>query len=232
MTAAHDKENAVQYIFDATVELARSHASNPAHPIPIIAIGGCSGVGKTHLTDVLQERLREAGTKVTVLRLDDFILPRGQLKDIDKIPHPNVHPNFDGKQAQRVLSEIKSDTKSIRQPMWDRTKDEHVTVEVTVCYEHVDVILMEGVYALEKNVYGLSNFSDLRVFIDAPIQVIYEWMCHREAQKKQPRPKELFDKDIAWDLEDYQKVIAPSKAEAHVIVTKDSSHKLTLQAKS
>lgn len=49
----HAEELQLEPLLEHLHEIATAHTLNPSEPIRIVAIGGCPGVGKTHLSQLL-----------------------------------------------------------------------------------------------------------------------------------------------------------------------------------
>ena len=190
---------------------------------PIIAIAGCSGVGKSKFTRKLRSVLEDAQIRVAIFKGDDFLQPTPVTKPSI---HATAHRNLDSYRLHEVMKQLGEGKKHIQKPVWEhaawiqRSKREEVE-----CFDGIELILFEGTYALcGPDTYDFLKYSQCRVFIDAPEERILQWNWERELRGTRARTREKFDEDVAWDMEDYRRVILPSKKDADFIITKDESH--------
>lgn len=204
-------------------DLAHKHASNKETPKPIIAIAGCSAVGKSFFTRQIAKLLNQENIKVAIFQQDDFNQPT-------PVENTKMHPYFDYRRLHTVLQQIVMGHEHVKKPIWDKTGPKSVKEEVVACFHDIDLLLFEGTYTLcGSNTYDFLKYSNYKVFIDAPQDTIVSWNYEREVPKgKKARTKEKFDSDIAWDMEDYRNVILPTKQVADFIIEKDSNHNYLL----
>ena len=209
--------------------LARTHHNNNYLPMPIIAIAGCTGIGKSHFTKQLVKLLRTKFLKtkhmnVAILKEDDFLQP-------ELVKNPVTHPHFDNSRAHDVIQQIIANGEHVRKPVWDHSEAISCKEEIVACFHDVDLVLFEGIYALcDENTYDFLHYSSLRIFLEAEEKDIIEWNWQRELEcPKKARSREKFDGDVAWDMEDHRKVVAPTKKDADFIIHKDANHNYSLE---
>jgi len=212
-------------IIERVQELAHHHALNPQEPKPIVAIAGCSSVGKSYFTRQLYHALRKNGVKVAIVLMDDFMNPSAVHAKKD-----GLHENFDHDGLHAMLQQILAGHEHVKKSAWDKNLPACFIKEETACFCDIDVILLEGIYVLcDMAPYAFSQYSMLRIFIDAAEDDIRNWKREREAAKPGPaRPKEVFEKRLEWNMEDYRVNIKPSSKNAHFIILKDNSHHYTV----
>lgn len=231
-TAAHEEikqfKSAVAPIAHAAKKLALERAANKKLPIPIMGIAGCSAVGKSTFTKKLAYILKKEGINVLVIKLDDF-QPQ-PLTDMERLLSHRVHT---------AMQEILAGKEHIVRPAWDKTWATQTKEDVTTCLHDIDLILVEGLYALcgPDTPYDILKYLSCKIYIDASEDLIRSWNWKRElkaeaVEGRTPRTKEKFDADIDWDMEDYHKVILPCKQVADFIISKDERHQLTIICQS
>lgn len=190
---------------------------------PIISIAGCSAAGKTEFTKALKKELKKADINALILKQDDFMNP------LEIIPDYILHPHLDHKKIHEVMKNIKNGVLKITKPKFDWKK--RAVVYENIDLSDIDIILFEGLYVITGLSYGFVVYSDIRIFINAKEEDIIEWNWQRENSGKvshTPRNREKFDKDIAWDMEDYRKNILTTKINADFVIEKDKNHTYSL----
>jgi pantothenate kinase len=129
------------------------------------------------------------------------------------------------------MCDIKKGMVRIIKPKFDwKTRS---VIHEEICLDKIDIILFEGTYVLTGDeAYNFDEYNDLRLFIYADDNDIVAWNWHRENACYNgyiPREREKFDKDIAWDMEDYHKNILPTMLKAHFIIEKNTDHLYSLK---
>lgn len=206
-------------IVEKAKSLACQHANNKNSTIPIIAIAGCSAVGKSTFARKLSEVLNEGEIKATIFKQDDFLQPT-------HVENTTLHPYFDYHRLHNVLRQVIDGQEYVEKPVWNKNGPKPVKEEIMASFCDIDLIIFEGIYTLwGADTYDFSKYSAFKIFIDAPLDVISVWNWERELQRgERARSKEKFDSDIAWDMEDYRNVILPAKKVADVVIEKDANH--------
>lgn len=212
-------KNLVQPIIVRAQELAHEHAANKHLPIPVVAIAGCSAVGKTSFTKQLAKLLKQEEIKVAIFNLDDFLQPTPVFNAL-------LHPYLDHLRLHEVIQKVIAGQEHIQKPIWDRTGLKSVKEEVVACFHDIDLILFEGIYTLcGSETYDLLKYSSYRIFIEAPEDQIMQWNRDRESLKcRKSRTQEKFESDVAWDMKDYREIILPSKNNADIVIKKAAGH--------
>ena len=207
-------------LVDYLIDMVDHHRNENFKPVPILAIGGCPGVGKTYLTKTLASILYENGIRCIILPLDHFNLSPEERKKIGTewdIRH------FKAPELQNVLFSIFSGKKLIEKPTCNQLTGE-IGKEL-IDLNEIDLILFDGLYALCSE--ASLNFFDCcsaGVFVEADESDIYKWKWEREQKKVQPRTPEQFKSHMQALINEFQLRIAYSKANALFIIQKDSNH--------
>lgn len=212
-------------IVNTLVDIAENHKQDSSKAVPIIAIGGCPGVGKTYLTKILLTELQESGVNCIVLPLDHFNLSPEERKKIGTewdIRH------FKARELYDCLASIFSGEKNIKKPTCNQLTGK-IGAEV-LDLNNIDLILFDGLYALcSKPPLNFFDYCLEGVFLEADESDIYKWKWEREQKKIQPRTPEQFAKHMKALFIEYHQNIEYSKENASFIIRKDSNHNYELE---
>ncbi len=94
-------KNSIDSLFQAILQLKDRYKEKNERPI--VAIAGCSAVGKSKFTARLSQILNEEGIKAVILRMDDFLQPTPCQKP--KM-HAFAHRNFDPYRLHEVIQKV------------------------------------------------------------------------------------------------------------------------------
>lgn len=206
----------VEYLKD----IAEHHEQNPSKAVPIAAIGGCPGVGKTYLTKSLLSALQEKGVRCIALPLDHFNLSPTERKKIGTewdIRH------FKSSELHSCLAAIFSGEKLLEKPTCNQLTGE-MGIEI-LDLTTIDLILFDGLYALCTDVpLNFFDYCLMGIFLEADEADIYNWKWEREQKKTQRRTWEQFVKHMEALLQEYHQNIEYSKKNAVFTIRKDSQH--------
>ncbi|MES2121457.1 MAG: SDR family NAD(P)-dependent oxidoreductase [Chlamydiota bacterium] len=205
-------------------EMASAHRLAPASPPPILGIGGCAGVGKTHFSLNLKSLLQEAGVRCIVLHLDHFNLSVEERRKVGTEWDPS-HLRVD--EVHRTLRAIASGSKRIEKPFHNQITAES-GMEV-IDLTDVDLILFDGIYTL-SNAAPLDFFQYCAggIYLESEEDNITAWKWEREQKKTHKRTPEQFAHHMEAILLDFHENIMSSKQQARLILTVDSDHHMTI----
>lgn len=211
-------------VINHLINKSKCHKQDPSRPIPIVAIAGCGGVGKTYFANLIMQRLKKEGVQCAILPFDDFLLsPEERRKlgtqwDLNHIRCDKLHD---------VFSQILSKEKWIKKPTYNPLKKE-VGSEIWDL-QGCDLILFEGLYALCTHPpVNFFAYCDSGIFLEADEADIFTWKWNRELQKDSPRSPQQFAKHMEAYLSDFSTTIAYSRSNATFIIQKDSKHQYSL----
>lgn len=216
---ADDLSPIIQY----ATEMAHAHQQEPANPPPILAIGGCAGVGKTHFSLHLNRMLQEAGVRSIVLHLDHFNLSVEERRKVGTEWDPR-HLRSD--EVRRTLHTIASGCKHIEKPFNNQVTAESGVEMIDLT--DVDLILFDGIYTL-SNTAPLDFFQYCAggIYLESEEENITAWKWEREQKKLHRRTPEQFARHMEEILLDFHVNIMPSKEQARFILNIDSNHGIT-----
>lgn len=196
-------------------QLAFEHIQDRSKPIPVLAVAGCSAVGKSYFARLVASALRERGVSVFVLHQDDYL-------NLDQtFSGYKIHPNLDHDSLHDFFSCNRSGLKKMTKPC--RVDKNHMKRK-ELSFERIDLIIFEGIYALTgPETYNFAQYATLGVFLDAQTTNIVKW--HALRNKKRPFFARHGTSEIAQHatclLYEYTRYILPSKKNAQFIVYKD-----------
>lgn len=204
----------IQPILMQAQRLACEYIQDRSQSIPVVAIAGCSAVGKSYFTFLVAKALRESGINVFVLHQDDYLNANRTFAGF------KIHPNLDYESLNQFLSQNRSGIKKITKPcIVDKKYLKNKQLDLT----RVDLILFEGIYALTGlETYDFVQYCSMGVFLDATTAHIVQW--HAMRNRKRSFFKRHSDTDIKQHatclLYEYTRFILPSKKNAQFVVYK------------
>jgi uridine kinase len=188
--------------------------------IPIIAIGGCPGVGKSTFATILLEDLSQKNIHCLILSFDDFgktLEEKKALKnelDIKRIRWDDLYS---------VLEAIKVGEKKIKIPKIDQLTQKRS--ERVLNLDEIDLIIFEGMYTLSNsNKIKLQSYANLKIYMETTTENICQWKWEREKKKTNPRTREQFEAHMALIFEDFIQFVYPTKQNADWIVFANDQH--------
>ena len=204
-----DKLNVKQFHVDAAqgvMELITPQVKDSRGKF-ILTVAGESGAGKSEIAFVLAEKLLAEGMKSIILQQDDYFMypPKTNAamrnKDLGHVGLSEVRLSL----LDQNLKDILDGEMEIEKPLVVYEEDRITSEKLST--EGVRTVIVEGTY-----VTLLSNVHR-RVFIDRT------HLDTGEARRERAREKQ--DEYLAKILEIEHGIIAPHKARADIIVTRD-----------
>jgi len=145
--------------------------------VPIIAIAGGSGSGKTWLAQHLAE---EFGAAAGRLSLDDFYRDRSQQAPEDRAQANFDHPDaIDWPEFRRSLMAIRRG-EALELPVYDFSS--HTRSAVTKAWKPCRLVLLDGLWLLHR--VELRRLYSLGVFVDCPESLRRERRLARDQQER------------------------------------------------
>ncbi len=187
----------------------------------MIAIAGCSAVGKSFFAEELAELLEREGIKVAILRGDDFHNP-------EQFDLEHFHRRFEFTRVHATLQKILDGEKSVRKPVWNPGPRPPLKIEVDFSVQGIDLILFEGEFTLsDDEPYDFRRYSQFGIFVDADDDDIlgWDWIRARHVDEK---TKEEMIANRRPGLEGYRAYVCSSRDSAAYLLLKDRDHRYTL----
>jgi len=218
-------------IIERAKKLGDSHAQDRSTPIPIIAIAGGSGSGKSYFADQLKKILDSLHCRAEVINQNGF-------SPYNKNA-PDALINVDHEQTHQFLSTVVHENSKLDVPFRVRNHFPyssanplpHIIEHKTINFGTTDLIIFEGSFALsDKEPYNFFRYCNFGIFIEASLAHMQAWKIEREMSKPEQlqRPKEIFEKKLSKGLQVYQTYILPTKQNASFVVYKEDKDRYTL----
>lgn len=126
----------------------------------IIGIAGGSGSGKTTVTNEIMKNLE--GHNVALLAQDYYYKDQKHLTFDERLETNYDHPfAFDNDLLIENLKDLKNG-KAVEVPTYDYAS--HTRSDITIDFKPKDVIIVEGIFALENKV--LRDMMDVKIYVD------------------------------------------------------------------
>ena len=155
----------------ATIAAARLERAG-ARPL-VVAIGGGVGVGKTTLARTVAAGLRETGLTVAELATDNFLFPNEELKRRGLLFQKGFPDTYDVASIARAVGELRRGRVAVV-PLYSH--DVYDVVDSTQSVPPTDVLIIEGVNALQPEVAALA---DLSIYVDVDDEDARRWFFAR-----------------------------------------------------
>lgn len=197
---------------------------NSERKIPIIAIGGCPGVGKSTFATLLLQELSKKNICSIILSFDDFGKTQEEKKGLrNELDIMRIRWN----DLYSVLEQIKLGNKRIKiQKINQLTKER---TEKILNLDEIDLVLFEGMYTLSNtDDIRLQPYVDLSVYMETTTENICQWKWEREKKKTTPRTMEQFEAHMVLIFEDFIRFVYPTKQNADWVVFANNEHELTV----
>ena len=201
----------------------------------VVAVAGPVAVGKSTIAASIAERLRAEGTSVEVLSTDGFLWPNAVLESEGLLDRKGRPETFDLDRLDALLAEARAGAPSLAAPLYSHQR--YDVLDEPAVFERPDVLVIEGVVALQR------RFGDLGIYVDAAVADIERWFVarmHDLVRAGADDPDSFyfgwadFGVDVVDDLAravwaevnlpNLVEEIAPSAARADVVVHKGPDH--------
>ena len=213
---------------------ARANAGVPV----VVGIAGAVAVGKTTIAEAIAEALTSRRLSVRVLSTDAFLLPNAQLAARDLIMRKGFPETYDAAALADVLTRLKN-RRSASVPTYSHAVYD-ILADVTQDIEPADVIVIEGVIALQS---AVVEHLDVAIYIDADENSVREWFVERFLRltaAAREDPASFYHRFAALDADQVRQLaeatwdgingvnlrehIAPSIRNAHLVIKKAADH--------
>lgn len=193
--------------------------------LPVVAIAGCPGVGKSTFATKLANSLKREGINCLVISQDHYIKTLEERKiytnelDPRRLKWDWIHQN---------MQEIKKRKESITKPYINQLTREHGTE--TYPLTDVDCIISEGLYTLGSvPPMDFMQYTDLAIYMETPLENTFDWKWERDLKKTRTRTPEEFYEHMMTICRDFAFHIYYTKANADYIIDVDNHHNYSLR---
>ena len=142
-----------------------------AATVPVVAIAGPVAVGKSTIAAAMAEGLEGRGRTVAVVATDGFLWPNAVLEDLGLLARKGFPETYDLDRLQRVVDDARAGAPALQVPVYSHEQYDVLDQPVTI--ERPDVLVVEGVVALQR------RFGDLGVYVDATADDVEGWYVAR-----------------------------------------------------
>lgn len=228
---------------------------NEARTPFVIGIAGSVAVGKSTVSRLLQELLRQApgSPKVDLITTDGFLYPNAELARRGILDRKGFPYSYDRRALLNFVIDVKSGLPRVEAPVYSHSKYDIVSGEKLVI-SSPDILIIEGLNVLQpprverdgRMGLSVSDFFDFSVFVDAAEEHIKGWFTERflELRRRAIGKTEGFFVQFQTMSDDEARVfahqvwneingpnlrhnIAPTKGRATAILTKGADHRIT-----
>ena len=181
----------------------------------VIAIGGCSGSGKTELARALAARLGDC----SVLALDSYYHPQAELSLEERARRNYDHPDaLEWELLHGHLSALlRCEPVDVPQYLFDQ----HTRAAEMLAVAPASVVLVEGILALYRP--EIRALSDLRVFVDTAESECLRRRLDRDTVERGRTVDSVMDqyRGTVWPMA--LEYVLPSRKNADLIVSGEHS---------
>lgn len=188
----------------------------------IIGIAGGSGSGKTSVTSEIMKNLD--GYSVALIEQDYYYKDQSHMSFEDRLKTNYDHPfAFDNERLVQDLTSIK-DGNAIEVPTYDYAN--HTRSEKTIRFEPKDVIILEGIFALENE--DLRNLMDVKIYVDTDADLRILRRLTRDIKERGRTMESVIDQYLSVVRPMHIQFIEPTKKYADIIIPEGGSNKVAI----
>lgn len=188
----------------------------------IIGIAGGSGSGKTSVTNEIMHNLE--GHSVALLAQDYYYKDQSHLSFEERLKTNYDHPfAFDNDLLIENLNDLRNG-KSVEVPTYDYVN--HTRSTETIAFQPKDVIIVEGIFALENKT--LRDLMDVKIYVDtdADLRILRRLM--RDTKERGRSMESVIDQYLTVVRPMHNQFIEPTKRYADIIIPEGGSNKVAI----
>ena len=188
----------------------------------IIGIAGGSGSGKTSVTNEIMKNLD--GHSVALIEQDFYYKDQSHLTFEERLKTNYDHPfAFDNDLLIKNLKDLKAG-KSVEVPTYDYTI--HTRSDKKIAFEPKDVIIVEGIFALENET--LRNMMDVKIYVDTDADLRILRRLIRDTKERERTMESVVDQYLNVVRPMHNQFIEPTKKFADIIIPEGGSNKVAI----
>ncbi|MCA2500176.1 uridine kinase [Staphylococcus xylosus] len=188
----------------------------------IIGIAGGSGSGKTSVTNEIMKNLE--GHSVALLAQDYYYKDQSHLTFDERLETNYDHPfAFDNDLLIENLTDLRND-KQVEVPTYDYTN--HTRSEETIAFEPKDVIIVEGIFALENKT--LRDLMDVKIYVDTDADLRILRRLLRDTEERGRTMDSVINQYLNVVRPMHNQFIEPTKRYADIIIPEGGSNKVAI----
>lgn len=188
----------------------------------IIGIAGGSGSGKTSVTNKIMNNLE--GHSVALIEQDYYYKDQSHLTFEQRLKTNYDHPfAFDNDLLIQNLKSLQSG-QSVEVPTYDYTN--HTRSDKTIAFQPKDVIIVEGIFALENE--ELRNMMDVKIYVDTDADLRILRRLVRDTKERGRTMESVIDQYLTVVRPMHNQFIEPTKKLADIIIPEGGSNKVAI----
>ncbi len=188
----------------------------------IIGIAGGSGSGKTSVTNEIMNNLE--GHSVALIEQDYYYKDQSHLTFDQRLQTNYDHPfAFDNDLLIQNLKALQSG-QSVEVPTYDYTK--HTRSDKTIAFQPKDVIIVEGIFALENK--ELRDMMDVKIFVDTDADLRILRRLIRDTEERGRTMNSVIEQYLNVVRPMHNQFIEPTKKFADIIIPEGGSNKVAI----
>ncbi|UXR68611.1 MULTISPECIES: uridine kinase [unclassified Staphylococcus] len=191
-------------------------------PTTIIGIAGGSGSGKTSVTNKIMNNLE--GHSVALIEQDYYYKDQSHLTFEERLKTNYDHPfAFDNDLLIQNLRDLCAGNE-VEVPTYDYTN--HTRSEKTIAFQPKDVIIVEGIFALENE--ELRNLMDVKIYVDTDADLRILRRLLRDTRERGRTMDSVIDQYLSVVRPMHNQFIEPTKKFADIIIPEGGSNKVAI----
>lgn len=188
----------------------------------IIGIAGGSGSGKTSVTSEIMKDLD--GYSVALIEQDYYYKDQSHMSFEDRLKTNYDHPfAFDNERLVNDLKNLKEGN-VIEVPTYDYSN--HTRSDKTIRFEPKDVIILEGIFALENE--DLRDLMDVKIYVDTDADLRILRRLTRDIKERGRTMDSVIDQYLSVVRPMHIQFIEPTKKYADIIIPEGGSNKVAI----
>ncbi|PTE37789.1 uridine kinase [Staphylococcus gallinarum] len=188
----------------------------------IIGIAGGSGSGKTSVTNEIMKNLE--CHSVALLAQDYYYKDQSHLTFEERLETNYDHPfAFDNDLLIENLNDLRNG-KQIEVPTYDYTN--HTRSDETIAFEPKDVIIVEGIFALENKT--LRDLMDVKIYVDTDADLRILRRLLRDTEERGRTMESVINQYLNVVRPMHNQFIEPTKRYADIIIPEGGSNKVAI----
>ncbi|WP_354680517.1 uridine kinase [Macrococcoides caseolyticum] len=188
----------------------------------IIGIAGGSGSGKTSVTSKILKNLE--GYSVALIEQDYYYKNQDHLTFEERLKTNYDHPfAFDNELLIQNLKDLRNG-KTVEVPTYDYSN--HTRSEKTITFEPKDVIIVEGIFALENS--DLRDLMDVKIYVDTDADLRILRRILRDIEERGRTMESVIDQYLTVVRPMHNQFIEPTKKYADIIIPEGGSNSVAI----
>ncbi|MCO4095627.1 uridine kinase [Macrococcoides canis] len=188
----------------------------------IIGIAGGSGSGKTSVTSKILKNLE--GYSVALIEQDYYYKNQDHLTFEERLKTNYDHPfAFDNELLIKNLKDLRNG-ETVEVPTYDYSN--HTRSKKTITFEPKDVIIVEGIFALENS--ELRDLMDVKIYVDTDADLRILRRIVRDIKERGRTMESVIDQYLTVVRPMHNQFIEPTKKYADIIIPEGGSNSVAI----